>query len=42
VDDDADGRLSLRRLLEKAGYAVVEAEHGLRRLAAGRTPSPSW
>jgi GAF domain-containing protein/DNA-binding response OmpR family regulator len=28
VDDDADVRLLLRRMLEKAGYVVVEAEHG--------------
>ena len=33
VDDDADVRLLLRRMLEKAGYVVVEAEHGRAALA---------
>jgi CheY-like chemotaxis protein len=33
VDDDADARLLLRRMLEKAGYVVVEAEHGRAALA---------
>ena len=33
VDDDAEVRLLLRRMLEKAGYVVVEAEHGRAALA---------
>jgi CheY-like chemotaxis protein len=33
VDDDGDVRLLLRRMLEKAGYVVVEAEHGRAALA---------
>ncbi len=33
VDDDADVRLLLGRMLERAGYAVVEAEHGRAALA---------
>jgi len=33
VDDDADARLLLRRMLEKAEYTVVEAEHGRAALA---------
>jgi CheY-like chemotaxis protein len=33
VDDDTDVRLLLRRMLEKAGYVVVEAEHGRAALA---------
>jgi CheY-like chemotaxis protein len=33
VDDNADVRLLLRRMLEKAGYEVVEAEHGRTALA---------
>jgi GAF domain-containing protein/CheY-like chemotaxis protein len=33
VDDDADVRLLLHRMLEKAGFAVVEAEHGRAALA---------
>ena len=45
VDDDEDIRLLLRELLERAGYAVDEAEDGR---AALRTPvrnaprSSSW
>jgi GAF domain-containing protein/DNA-binding response OmpR family regulator len=34
VDDDADLRALLRRMLEREGYAVVEADHG--RAALGR------
>jgi len=41
VDDDADVRLLLRRMLEAEGYGVVEAENGRVALERVREASPS-
>jgi GAF domain-containing protein/CheY-like chemotaxis protein len=41
VDDDADLRQLLRRMLEPEGYTVVEAEHGRAALQRLRESSPS-
>jgi CheY-like chemotaxis protein len=40
VDDDADFRQFIRRLLEREGYAVAEAENGWAALATVRESAP--
>lgn len=40
VDDDGDARLALRRMLESAGYEVLEAANGRIAMSVCRTSSP--